>query len=177
MMTFNKARNIAQKALDLVWDGRLPVDPASIANKLTVRLARTGGEHEEVAVIVRGQSNAQLGGASSKAFVERTDHGLQCTIIFNKDEVTERNRFAVAHELGQLILGYITEGAAPLVHHTYTGDTREDELSNKFALALLLPEKITVTLFPSAKTIQEFATAFGVSTTATIVRVKELGLL
>jgi Zn-dependent peptidase ImmA (M78 family) len=179
MMTHKGARNIAQKALDLAWDGHLPVDPVRLGKNLTIRLKRVEreGEAEEVAVTFREQSNEQLNGASSKAFVERTEQGLRCEIAYNQDEIIYRNRFAVAHELGLLIMGYITEGAEPIVHHTYSSDTRENELATKFALALLMPEKITCKLFPSARTIQEFAEAFGVSNAAAIARVKELGLL
>lgn len=177
MMTTQNARDFAQQVLDLAWDGRLPVDPIDLAAKLTVRLTRSNGQKEKIGIVIRKQSNDQMNGASSKAFVEKTDAGLQYVIIFNNDEISYRNRFVIAHELGHLILGNITEDSAPLVHHAYNGDKPEDDMANKFALALLLPEKITRTLFPAAKTIQQFATAFGVSTTAATTRVKELRLL
>jgi Zn-dependent peptidase ImmA (M78 family) len=177
MMTTRNARNLAQQVLDLAWDGNLPVNPVRLASELTVMLKRSDGQKKKVGIVVRHQSNNELKGASSKGFVEKKDADLQYVISYNQDEVIFRNRFAVAHELGHLVLGYVTEGSDHLAHHTYNGDKPEDDMANKFALALLLPEKITRTLFPAAKTIQEFATAFGVSTTAAATRVRELGLL
>jgi Zn-dependent peptidase ImmA (M78 family) len=176
-MTVKNARNIAQRSLDLGWDGSLPVDPVRLASRLVVRLKRSDGEMERVAIVVRQAPGVEMQGASSKASIERTEQGLQYVIVFNKDEISYRNRFAVAHELAHLMLGHMTEGSAPLIHHSYSGGTRVDDLANAFATTLLLPEKMARFLFPSAKSIQQFATAFGVANEAAIARVKELRLL
>ena len=172
-----EARKLAQKALDLGWNGNLPVNPVHIANAIQVRVKRSNGEKELVEVCVRRTSGEELQGASSKAFVERADSGLRYVILFNDDEIIYRNRFAIAHELGHIMLGHLTEDSDPLVHRVYSNDTREDQLANAFALALILPDRMVRWLFPGAKTIQEFAEAFGISTSAATARVKQLGIL
>lgn len=176
-MTLVEARKLAQKALDLGWNGNLPVNPVHIANAIRVRVKRSDGEKELVDVIVRRATGGELQGASSKAFVERTEKGLQYVILFNDDEIIYRNRFAIAHELGHVMLGHLSEDSEPLIHHVYANDTRENQLANEFALALILPDKMVRWLFPGAKTIQEFAEAFGISTSAATTRVKQLGML
>lgn len=176
-MTVKNARNLAQRSLDLAWDGRLPVNPVHLANNLVVSLKRSDGEKEKIGVVIRQASNKEMEGASSKAFIERTEQGRQYVIVFNKDEISYRNRFAVAHELGHLLLGHISEDSGPLVHHDFSETTPQQEFANAFALTLLLPEKMVRWLFPAAKTIQEFAMAFGISTQAATARVKELRML
>lgn len=176
-MTTNTARNLAQRSLDVAWDGRLPVDPVRLASNLVVSLKRSDGEKEKVGIVIRQAPGSEMENASSKAFIERTEKGLQYVIVFNKDEISYRNRFAVAHELGHLILGHLGEDSVALIHHDFSGNSRENELANAFALALLLPEKMVRWLFPAAKTIQEFALAFGISTQAATARVKELRML
>lgn len=176
-MTIMNARNLAQRSLDVAWDGRLPVDPEALASNLVVRLKRSDGEVESIGIVVRQAPGTEMQDASSKAFIERTEIGRQYVIVYNKDEITYRNRFAVAHELGHLVLGHLKESSDTLIHHDFTESTREKELANAFALSLLLPEKMVRWLFPAAKTIQEFAMAFGISIQAATDRVKQLRLL
>jgi Zn-dependent peptidase ImmA (M78 family) len=172
-----KARQIAQQALDAAWDGKLPVDPALLASKLLVTLNGVESDQKKCTIVVRGVAGADLAGASSQVSLERTNDRLQYVCIFNNDEISYRNRFAVAHEIGHILLGHVRAGELPLRHHEYGDTTQEMKDANAFAAALLMPERFLRQVFDSVESVQQMAEAFGVSNQAANYRIKALRLI
>lgn len=173
----SKALDMAQKALDLAWDGRVPVDPALLASKLLVKPHGIDGEGKKCLIVVRSVAGSDLAGASSQASLEQATDSLQYVCKYNRDEIIYRNRFAVAHELGHIMLGHVRAGEPPLRHHDYRDSTGEMKQANAFAAALLMPERFLRQVFESIESVQQMGEAFGVSTEAAIYRLKALRLI
>ncbi|WP_047281813.1 hypothetical protein [Pseudomonas lundensis] len=62
-MSIRKAVSLAEKALDLSWDGALPVDPQEIAEDLLIKNFSASGD-DSLPVVVRGRSSDFLDGVS-----------------------------------------------------------------------------------------------------------------
>jgi predicted transcriptional regulator len=173
----SKALQVAQKALDVAWDGRLPVDPALLASKLLVNAQDVDGETIKCTIVVRDVGGAELLGASSQVKLEQTPDGLRYLCEFNRDEISYRNRFAVAHEIGHILLGHVNISHAALRHHEYGDSSPEMKAANAFAAALLMPERFLREVFDAIQSVQQMAEAFGVSNQAANYRIKALRLL
>jgi hypothetical protein len=176
-MSIQKATSLAAKVLDLSWDGRFPVDPKDIAEDLLVR--NYSGEHrdEKIPVVVRGRSSYVLDGSSGQARLARDDKGYYYLCEYNSEEISYRNRFTIAHELGHVVLGHVAEGKAPKRDTTFSNNDPDEVDANAFAAALLMPEKFVRKLYRSARNVQELSEAFGVSTVAMTYRLKNLGII
>lgn len=176
-MSVQKATSRASKVLDLCWDGRLPVDPKELAENLLVR-DYSQEDGDKIPVVVKARSSINLRGASGQArLVDDEEDGWVYVCEFNRDEISYRNRFTIAHELGHVVLGHVTDVRSPKRDTTFTNDDPDERYANAFAAALLMPEKFVRKLYRSARNIQELADAFGVSTAAMNFRLKNLGII
>ncbi|MNN80029.1 hypothetical protein D3C81_1967230 [compost metagenome] len=126
---------------------------------------------------MKARSSALLKGASGQARLEHNDDGWLYVCEYNRDEVSYRNRFTIAHELGHVVLGHVTDERSPKRDTTFTNDDPDERYANAFAATLLMPEKYVRKLYRSARNIQELADAFGVSTAAMNFRLKNLGIV
>jgi len=151
----------ANRVLTQYWDGQLPIDPASLAQKMGVTVKP-----------IRGADY------SGKAY---QDHNT-CYIDYNDSESALRQRFTIAHELGHHLLNH-TDAT-----HQFRDSPKDFALNvvspveteaNKFAAELLMP-KFAVEHFILNKgisSIPKLANLFSVSTVAMHYRLKNLGLL
>lgn len=176
-MSIHKAASLAADVLDLSWDGDFPVDPKSIAEDLLIRNYSEGPKAEKIPVVVRGRSASELGQISGQARLASDRDGSFYICEFNRDEVSYRRRFTIAHELGHVVLGHVDEENAPKRDTTFTNVDSDERDANAFAASLLMPEKYVRKFYRSARNVQELADAFGVSTAAMNFRLKNLGII
>ncbi|WP_157981320.1 ImmA/IrrE family metallo-endopeptidase [Aliidiomarina sanyensis] len=168
-MSIRRAEAAAQKALEIAWDEKFPIDPIAIARKISVQ-----AQEQRYAIQMIGVSNEDLNGASGSAEFSATD-GYICK--FNKDEYGARSRFTQAHELGHVILNHVNEETTLLRDDRFiNSDARETE-ANAFAAELLMPKKHMPTLLKRASSVSSLAQELGVSVSALSYRLKNLGLL
>jgi hypothetical protein len=176
-MSIRKAVSLAEKALDLAWDGSLPVDPKEIAEDLLIKNFSSGAE-AKLPVVVRGRSSSFLDGCSGQARLAKDDRGYYYLCEFNNEEISYRTRFTVAHELAHVMLGHVREGRAPKRDKAFNNYQDPDEVAaNAFAANLLMPEDLVRKLYRSAKDVQDLAEAFGVSAVAMSYRLKNLRII
>lgn len=177
-MSIQKATSLAAEVLELSWDGRLPVDPKDIAEDLLIRNFSDGRRGEKIPVVVKGRSSSYLDGISGQARLAKEDDDSYFYLCeYNREEISYRNRFTIAHELGHVVLGHVVEGKAPKRDTTFTNKDPDEKHANAFAAGLLMPEKYVRKFYRSADSIQELADAFGVSTAAMNFRLKNLGII
>lgn len=174
-MSLRKAASLAEEALDLVWDGVLPVDPKHVAEQLLVKNF-DDPDGEDIPVVVRGRPGHMLGGASGQAQLARDDDGYYYLCEYNRDEIYYRNRFTIAHELAHVVLGHVKEGCTPLRDTTFQNYDPDEADANAFAANLLMPSAVVKRLYKSARNLEELADAFGVSTISMTYRLKNLGI-
>lgn len=176
-MSIKKATSLAEKVLDLSWDGRLPIDPQKIAKGIRVKNFSSEHRNEKIPVVVKGRSSSFLDGVSGQARMAKDKEGYYYLCEYNLEEISYRNRFTIAHELGHATLGHVVEGKAPKRDTTFNNGDPDEVDANAFAAALLMPEKFVKKLYRSARNIQDLAEAFGVSTAAMTYRLKNLGII
>lgn len=157
----------AEEAADTVrrelWGARpLPVDPVQIARRLGVRV-----------------QVARLGSISGE-IEKRRD--ADAVISINFDEAPTRQRFTCAHELGHYIKRTEENPDDDFEFRDNrdamsSAGTDEDEIyANRFAAALLMPEREVRTQHTQRTPLWLMAKQFGVSTEAMGHRLKTLGL-
>lgn len=152
--------------LDRYWDRLLPVDP--------LKIAEAWGARVEAIEPSTDHDNANYSGiASIKNGVPR--------IYYDAKEHINRQRFTIAHELAHHVLGHTKEGEfhRDNAKNYNTGTViPEERQANKFAAALLMPEKAIRLLITceGVTTTQELAKIFNVSEAAMHWRLKEIGL-
>ena len=169
----------AQRALEIAWDGRLPVDPAAIARNINVYLNDpVSGEPRSIPIEVIESDPFELAGASGEARLDDSNGPLSFKCVFNGFEISYRNRFTIAHELGHVLLGHVNEYNTKKRDTNFSSNTYDpDEISaNAFAAALLMPEDKIRDYYRSASSLQQLADAFGVSTAAMSYRLQNLGI-
>lgn len=158
----------AREVLDLVWDEQLPVDPIAIAKRLIIT-------KDELPVhMVASSSEAKVSG---KARFDRAQNAFVCE--YNAHEVSYRQRFTQAHELGHVILGHVNDGREPKRDTSFAVRTHDpDEVAaNAFAAELLMPEDYVRTAVKREQDISKLARLFDVSTTAMRFRLQNLSIL
>jgi len=176
-MSIRKAVSLADKALDLSWDGTLPVDPKEIAEDLLIKNFSGSGD-DKLPVVVRGRSSSFLEGVSGQARLAKDRDGYYYLCEYNKEEISYRTRFTIAHELAHVMLGHVREGRAPKRDTAFNNYQDPDEVAaNAFAANLLMPEDLVRDLYRSARSVQDLAEAFGVSSAAMTYRLKNLGII
>ncbi len=122
---------------------------------------------EERGIKVLSTSLSKIGGLAARVQLE--DGGAAPVIIVNRDDLGERQRFTLAHELGRMVLD-----PAPRVF--------EDRAANRFAGALLVPaDALRAGLGRHRREIGwgelfEFKRMFGVSVQMLTDRCRDLGI-
>ena len=139
---YQEARDTAWRALLRLEDKRLPVDPEALAAQLGVEIHPDPdpGENQRLWTLTR-----QVQGVCVSLRVRGAWH------LFIRDGSLDdsRRRFAVAHELGHLLLGHGTRSLAPGVRCFDSGDNQGDLIEDPqnmtdyaadiFAIRLLAP--------------------------------------
>lgn len=177
-MSAYQAVQYAQKALEIAWDGRLPVDPTAIAHSISVYLSDpVSRETINVPIEVIESNPFELDGASGEARLDNSNGELSFKCIFNGFEISYRNRFTIAHELGHVLLGHVNENNRKKRDTNFSSNTYDpDEISANAFAALLMPETKIREYYQSASSLQQLADAFGVSTAAMSYRLQNLGI-
>lgn len=174
------AAGAAKKALELAWDGNLPVDPEAIARKLVVfKTDPASGNTLEIPIRFRGSSPSVLGDISGQASLVADGESKYFLCEYNSGEISYRSRFTMAHELGHVLLSHVnanTHRKRDKAFPAYTYDP-DEVAANSFAAELLMPEVMVRELFPVASSLRQLAEAFGVSTMAMSYRLRNLGLV
>lgn len=178
-MSNREASEFASKALKLCWDGELPVNPKKIAESLVFLRKDSDGRKKEFEIIVRSKSSTALKGASGQALLEYDDGEKYFVCEYNRDEVSHRTRFTIAHELGHVLLGHVNENNVMMRDTTFSSSTHDpdERAANAFAAELIMPRSRVKELYRSARNIHQLSEAFGVSTQAMTFRLKNLGLI
>lgn len=162
--------NIAEKILKKNDQKKPPIDPAIIAQKLKVRVEQADlGEDVSGAIIIKN-GKAKIG--------------------FNPNEITQRQRFTIAHELGHYLLH--REKMEMFIDKTYyalrdekstKGEYQMEKEANAFAAALLMPsslvlEEVKKINFDLAddSSLRKLANKFNVSTQAMSFRLANLNI-
>lgn len=163
----------AKMALDRWWDQTLPVNP--------VQLAGAMGAHLEV---IADQDRDGLGGGdqeiSSATLVDQENP----VIWFNDRQARIRQRFAIAHGLGHLLLHHGISGGEDLFrdppeHFLLNHPDLYERHANDFATKLLMPAEVIHWLIRELgiTDIQELARKLEVSKAAMKYRLKALDLI
>ena len=150
-----KAKMILRK----YWDGKVPVDPTAIAERLYVK--------------VIADSELVWEGLSGKFAYEDN----QPVIRYNPHEPPNRQRFTIAHEIGHFVLGHNGVYRDPKQFFSIAHYDPKEAACNKFAAELLMPEEaiklFIVTL--GIDDIESLARHFQVSEVAMKYRLENLG--
>ncbi len=151
-------KRVADKA-DLVlrahWDGKFPVDPRGIAERMHATLATCSPE--------------------SGSIVIKDD---EVVISVNENESSVRQRFTIAHEIGHWVLGHGSNFRdSPEEFLTQSPSLVERE-ANAFAANLLMPKSaVQDKVFVEKASIEAMAEWFNVSRAAMKWRLRNLHLL
>lgn len=167
----------AKKALEIAWNGKLPVRPEEIAQKLVITWSReeTTTKHP---IRILGKKNAELDGDSGYAEYDESAEGKPFVCVYNVDEIPTRGRFTMAHELGHVLLGHVRPGTKPKRDNNFNAYGDWDEVdANSFAAELLMPETYVRRAVEQGLGISELAEKFDVSPTAMRYRLQKLGLV
>lgn len=176
-MSMITAVQFARKALELAWDGTLPVKPEDIARGLVVfKNDPATGTSTQIPIVVRALNTASLEGASGQASLLTEGGKTYFACDYNADEISYRNRFTIAHELGHVLLGHVNEGTRQKRDTSFGNSNPIERDANTFAAELVMPEQKVRDLWPGARSIQQMAEAFGVSNAAMSYRLTNLGL-
>ena len=139
---YQEARDTAWRALLKLTDKRLPVEPEALALAVGMEIHPFPDAKENPRLYALAN---QVRGVCVSLRVEGKWH------IFARDHALDdsRRRFAVAHELGHLLLGHETRSLAPGVRCFVSGDSQGDLIETDpeptdyaadiFAIRLLAP--------------------------------------
>ena len=147
------------------WNGRIPVSPVAIADKLTI------GDYP---IRVKSIVDSKI---SSKAYFRSETSEFICE--YNYDDTGFRQRFAQAHAIGHIVLGHVTTESEAKQDTGFPKDTTNlDEITaNHFALQLLMPEEHMRNAARIYQDVDVLAQVFDVSTVCVVERLKQLDLL
>lgn len=178
ILSMQTAAEYAKTALQIAWDGSLPVKPDVIASSLVVHHKDdTTGAVRNVPIKVRRLGSAELNGVSGQASLESDSEQVVFYCDYNGEEISYRNRFTVAHELGHVLLGHVDEGNPKHRDTTFGNYNPIERAANAFAAELVMPERKVRELFGGARSVRQMSEAFGVSNAAMSFRLQNLGLL
>lgn len=168
-MAKKEVRKAAKLALEVAWNGQLPVDPRRIAESL---LVSDGGEYYPIHL--DGDKNL---GFSGEAFFDKDFKRFVCR--YKATELSIRSNFTIAHELGHIVLGHVNQGERPRRDTNVQIDNLDpvEVDANQFAAELLMPESLVRTAVERYNSLKTMAEIFDVSTTAMYYRLKNLNLL
>lgn len=154
----------ANTVLKNLWDGFLPVDVESIAQKLNIE--KRNLEWNELSL-------------SGKATLE---NGTRIVYVNPFDSIV-RQRFTLAHELAHHILNHVTDSEPSLRDgkHIFNGDLKslKERDANRLGAEILMPEYAIKYAIDKEKirSIANLAIKFNVSEKAMYFRLKGLNLL
>ncbi|MDQ1213047.1 ImmA/IrrE family metallo-endopeptidase [Pantoea anthophila] len=158
--------NAVSAVLNSHWDGRLPVRPDLIANRMGIQVTP---------LIPDGSNSNQCG------YAEITNDG-RYVIAYNSYDPHSRIRFTLAHELGHHVLGHTQNGRKLREYSNPAnndGNYMEERDANSFAAELLMPRDAVNTMINIEKiySVPALASRFDVSEEAMYWRMKNLGYL
>lgn len=154
---FKKAESIL---LDY-WDGRLPVNPVYLANKLGITVYK-----------------ADITPSLSLTSIEED----KFTITVGANDDVLKHRFFIAHSIGHIVLNHLNKDTPSIkdTSSSFSSNAKNFEKdANTFALALLLPERLVNTWFNKMirTDISEASKMFDVSEAALYQRLIDLKLM
>lgn len=152
----------ASQILEIHWKGKLPVDVCQLARVIGVEVHGDPNMPEVVTV------SRQPGGT---------------VIAVNTTQTPARQRFAVAHALGHVALGHLTE-SVPQMHDGVSSFSsqaagHQEQEANNFAVDLLMPARALRYALDHGivKDVAQLVRVFGVSQVAVRHRLRGLGLI
>lgn len=152
------ARQAADEVLEQYWDGRLPVDPVAIAERLGLRVW-----------------TANLGEGVSGEIVKRESQPAD--IYLERSESPGRQAFTCAHEIGHFWdRDRHNDGEFSYREQRGQEMTPTEWFAEHFAVNLLMPEPEFVEARKRGLSVHALAKLFGVSRLAATNRIKHLGL-
>ena len=104
------AAEYAKRALEIAWDGNLPVNPAAVARGLVVHKTTPNGERVDVPIRVQAANPFNGNGYSGQATLVNEQGAEYYLCEYNPHEYDYRIRFTIAHELGHVLLAHVHEG-------------------------------------------------------------------
>lgn len=154
---------MAGELIDRHWDALLPVNPVKLADPLQIAIRRLEAEQDDVIAYAAMEGSTRV-------------------IAYRTDMIPERKRFALAHTMGHHVLGHVQSHLGRLLdvpeHYSVRCDIARELEANRFALALLMPEKAVLMLVErkGLTSITALASAFDVAEIAMHERLKMMGL-
>ena len=143
-----RAQTLAKRALRVFGIKRLPVQPEALFAQMKDTAALL--EYEEAKPLLRTGDPLHLASSGADA---RTlyipSHGLYLT-VYRRSLSPERDRFTLAHELGHILSGHLTDFDSTALAEGKTSaeaDALERE-ADLFAACLLAPEAVVAPLVP-----------------------------
>ncbi len=156
---------LARNILMHHWDGLLPVDVKAIAEKLGIEVEPGDAEMDISGEVCSEQENGGY------------------VIRYNPRDHEVRRRFTIAHEIGHVVLGHLSDRDRclrdPREHYTIDNFDPVERDANRFAAALLMPaDAVRAAVLRMEKpTISNLAEVFKVSKLAMEIRLKSLGII
>ncbi len=102
------------------------------------------------------------------------------SIYVNVDDMPERQRFTIAHEIGHIVLHHVDQEeeyrTVDFRSNNEKYDPREYE-ANNFAASLLIPREKAIYEWKKLNDVDDFALTFKVSKSAAAIRLNNLGLI
>ncbi|MBR0218777.1 MAG: ImmA/IrrE family metallo-endopeptidase [Clostridia bacterium] len=175
---YQEARDTAWRALLKLTDKRLPVEPEALAALLGVEILPFPGPKEDERLWTLAN---QVRGVCVSLRIQGAWH------MFIRDGIWDasQRRFAVAHELGHLLLGHDTRPLAPGVRCFSSGDNQGDLIEEPqemtdyaadiFAIRLLAPACILHEL--GVDTVDGITALCGLPPRAAALRAERMKLL
>lgn len=101
------------------------------------------------------------------------------SIHVNEDQIYQRQRFTIAHEIGHIVLHHDMEANYEMVdYRTSGGEFSQKEFeANSFAAALLMPKEKVTQVWNDLRDVDDVADVFQVSKRAASIRLMNLELI
>ena len=152
-MSHMRKTEIEKKAKELIKNNDFPIDVVKIANELGFNVFLSDFDEANIAGMVVNSPREK-------------------SIYINKDDIPQRQRFTIAHEIGHIILHHQNNGDFKEVDFRNTDElpTQKEIEANAFAATLLMPKEQTVEMWNILQDIDDIANYFKVSKAAAAIR-------
>ena len=152
----------AKEVLLKHWDRRLPVDPESLGISLGMEVKNLDPFNSEDSKL---SGKFQMEDGKPVAYYKATEH-------------ENRQRFAIAHEIGHYVLGHGDSLRDPAANFSSNNHDYKEVAANHFAAQLLMPKGSVLKAVRELRitSISKLADRFKVSEVAMLYRLKNLGL-
>lgn len=149
----------AHDVLKAHWDGKLPVDPVVIAQRMGIEVQPSSPFSSE-----------------SGHYLYRDGSPL---ITYHPTDAPVRRRFTIAHEVGHHVHGDVDAPRDTAESFNSMSRDPREVAANRFAAALLMPKSVVnfFVLEKGVTDLSELAGKFGVSMAAMKFRLKNIGLI